>query len=623
MSLPTDNVNRCFCAEENFFIIDSENLENVETRIFGFCIQDRAISGADTEQGAAMEQPGRCGAYTAIRRSEDQITVTQDYLGSYGLYLYRAGDKFVISNSFYYLVEHLKGRKLTINMDYVNAMRVVDLCSMFLAETMVNEIEMLPPNVVLHIDIPKKSLRIESLEQKEGTVEMDSQAGAQILDRWFERWTVFLRNLQMHTDNIQVALSGGFDSRVTFMLALCSGMDMDRVRVFSIQDNLHTHEEDFEIASGIAEHFHIRLNSHSLKGDPVNGTGKDVFDMVLYGKLPFHKEMYFKYRKNRNKYFLVSGSGGEMFRSYWDMSEKDLVKEYTDMVKAFPRKVRKELYRSVTAIFSRTFERLSAGDYCKDLSHALYRQARCRNHFGRAIVEDSWIGQYQITPWIDPELSMLKRSTDAVSDPNLLYTFILARYCPDLLSFPFEGEREIAPETIQYALDLNKKFPRTEKSITEPFEREWLFRMQDRRLSPADGRDTVITNQQMTRALKRTFEHPVFRQALSENIDDAFIKPAIKYYYEREFHPLRRYFPLLAETLVRNVINEKDLYSWFIDRLSLELGDAEKEESGDSPFMTRQEKRIIQKVRIKKRIKGSVRWAFHIAKEGISKCVHR
>ena len=249
----TDNRNICFLPDEHFFILDSEHLDRTETSFFGFCISDGILIDGNSNQKISAESLSGCGAYISITRSENEILIRQDYLGCYGLYLYQSSDGFVISNSFYYLLTYLKGRKLTINTDYVNAMQVVELCSMFYSETMIKEIEMLPSNVVLHIDIPKKELQTEILPHKEESVDLDSRPAFQILDSWFDRWTTFFRNLQKCTDNIQVALSGGFDSRVTFMLALCSGMDLNQVRINSIKDNLHTHEEDYLIAEKIAE----------------------------------------------------------------------------------------------------------------------------------------------------------------------------------------------------------------------------------------------------------------------------------------------------------------------------------------------------------------------------------
>ena len=600
----TDNRNICFLPDEHFFILDSEHLDRTETSFFGFCISDGILIDGNSNQKISAESLSGCGAYISITRSENEILIRQDYLGCYGLYLYQSSDGFVISNSFYYLLTYLKGRKLTINTDYVNAMQVVELCSMFYSETMIKEIEMLPSNVVLHIDIPKKELQTEILPHKEESVDLDSRPAFQILDSWFDRWTTFFRNLQKCTDNIQVALSGGFDSRVTFMLALCSGMDLNRVRINSIKDNLHTHEEDYLIAEKIAEHFHFRLNSHSLKGAPVNCTAKDVFDMALYGKLPFHKQMYFKYKKNTKKYFLVSGAGGEMLRSYWDMSADELIEQYAERIKSFPHRVRKDLDASLHRIFDRTLEKLSADCASDDINNALYRYVRCRNHFGRAIVEDSWINQLQITPWIDPELALLKRRTDTFNDANLLYTLILVRYCPDLLSFPFEGERVLSTDTIKYAETLNMKYPRERSGSDKLDFHESSLIAQDERSKHIIGRPSVISNRQMESALKHTVDQSIFREAKSDPVWDACIWRAVKNYYVENFHPLRYFYPNIAAFLVRGALDGKESYSWFIHCLSSELDHVIKEEQqGFSPSKTRpvilRDRIVVIKFRIK------------------------
>ena len=40
------------------------------------------------------------GAYIYVHTEDDNITITQDYIGSYGLYYYQQDNYFAISNSF-------------------------------------------------------------------------------------------------------------------------------------------------------------------------------------------------------------------------------------------------------------------------------------------------------------------------------------------------------------------------------------------------------------------------------------------------------------------------------------------------------------------------------------------
>ena len=87
-----------------------------------------------------------------------------------------------------------------------------------------------------------------------------------------------------------------------------------------------------------------------------------------------------------------------------------------------------------------------------ELTRVLYRETRCRNHFGKGIVEGWLANIVTLSPLMDPDLYRLRLSSEQCSDRNVLSALILDRYAPDLLSFPFEGGRSIDPATVSSAL---------------------------------------------------------------------------------------------------------------------------------------------------------------------------
>ena len=90
-----------------------------------------------------------CGVFALIR---DKIIISQDFNGSYGIYLYENENEFIISNSFFKLVNYVKeDYTITLNKEYADAFIAADFCSLIYEETLVNEIRLLPKNYELSI----------------------------------------------------------------------------------------------------------------------------------------------------------------------------------------------------------------------------------------------------------------------------------------------------------------------------------------------------------------------------------------------------------------------------------------------------------------------------------------
>ena len=76
-----------FNAKDEFFVIDSDNLNNITSRFYGYSIQKTGIFDAGSlneEQVAGLDGHG-CYVYVDV--TADNITINQDYNGCYGLYL--------------------------------------------------------------------------------------------------------------------------------------------------------------------------------------------------------------------------------------------------------------------------------------------------------------------------------------------------------------------------------------------------------------------------------------------------------------------------------------------------------------------------------------------------------
>ena len=449
-----------FSIEDNFFVIDSNNLDDVNTKLYGYCISEYSNHADYLDNKINLNG---LGAYIYIFVDKNRITINQDYVGSYGLYLFRDKDYFALSNSFIYLVDYVKTKyKITLNKDYANYLLVCDLCSEIYEDTIVNEIKMLDRSAFVEIDKSNRSLKIDYIDYSENAVELGSDECFDILDNWYYRWTSIIKNLKIENNNLMTDLSGGIDSRLVFLLFLGSEIDLNTIKVNSIDDKLHTHIEDFEIASQIANDYKFVLNKKIHSGGTKYSL-KDTLNISFYLKLCFHKQMYFKKTRNVNSFYRFCGSGGECIRDYWNYSNIfDFIKNEQAFVRMYPNEIHSELSASIEKILNKSFfnirEKLNSNEINDlDLLQNLYKETRCRNHFGKAFIEDYFSNVISFAPLLDPELQKIKLHLNECMDNNLFISLIFLRYCPNLLNYKFEGNRFIDKNTIEFAKKINDK----------------------------------------------------------------------------------------------------------------------------------------------------------------------
>lgn len=218
-----DEFERLYSNE--IFLFDSNNLENVDTRLYGFAFNNfDEIVTQNTFQENDQITPNGAYVYTEVKN--DEIIIKQDFIGAYGIYLYRKGSYFAISNSFIKLAEYLKDKEiLTFNREYAEAFLFTGLCSFAYGETLINEIEVLPRTYEIIINKKNKSVNYEIKNYQEHTVPLNSEEGLKTLDKWYNKWVNIIRSIKLKTNNISFDLSGGFDTRVVSALWLTSNID--------------------------------------------------------------------------------------------------------------------------------------------------------------------------------------------------------------------------------------------------------------------------------------------------------------------------------------------------------------------------------------------------------------
>lgn len=531
-----------FDVEKEFFLIDSDNLANVKTKLYGYSIQCTGIYEDDDLTAEAIAGLDGRGCYVYVEVKDDNITIKQDFNGSWGIYLFRHGDYFALSNSFFRLLDRVKFKyPLTINRDYCHFLLLNGFCSFAYSETAVNEIQLVERNAILCIDIAKKQLKINMIDYRENTIPLDSEKGIAILDSWIEFWSNILRDVAQHTKFIQADLSGGFDSRIAFIIALNSGINLDEIQIFSHESSLHTYAEDYKIASQIAEHYSFKLNKPLPSNRLFNVSFSDSWNTHLYSKQTVHTG-FMVFQKPVNKCYKLTGYGGEMIRDYW-LSYTSLEKWYQGMLNFHKRNhhfLSDEIDHCMETIIKSGLHK-ARDKYKIEEQNSLYvlqyfyNEGRGRHHFGKVSLGSYFRNEIIISPILDPLIRSVKINTSECLDHKLLVIFLLTRYAPDLLTFPFDSKHFIAPETIEYAKKINERFPRRPKDFATTTGRKY-FHLQPRDLqvekilSMGKNNPRIPDNLKFPACLKSMFESSRTHGLFTTYFDSDFYNYATSYY---------------------------------------------------------------------------------------------
>ena len=312
----SDNKRKIF--EENFFILDSNNLKNVRAHMYGFSVSKNGILTDNYyKQLGEYKEPEPQGVYIMIRKLGNDIIINQDIYGSFGIYIYENNKTqyFALSNSFLLLEEYLIGKEnMSFNKEFADNLILNSLCSFSIEETLIKEIKQIPSNAFIELNINKKSLKIKYLDFKENSIPLESKEGMKILDKWADKWGYILRSLKRKTDKISIDLSGGFDTRLVLSILINSGVNFNNIRINTALDKEHDHEIDFKIASNISSKFGFKLNNLQIENNGTVLNVKDTIYNTIYTKLGFHKEFYLSNMFLDKPRFDFSGFGGEFLR---------------------------------------------------------------------------------------------------------------------------------------------------------------------------------------------------------------------------------------------------------------------------------------------------------------------
>ncbi len=540
--------------ENEFFVIHSMNLDSINKRLYGYTLNNDEVI---QDVNLIKERLTGEGTYVYVDVNNDKISIFQDKNGSYGLYLFRKDDFFAISNSFLKLVEFLKhDYLLTLNSDYAYGLISAGLCSYIYEETLINEIKSIPRDYVINISKSKRNISLDKVDYGEKTISLDSKEGLEILDNWFYKYINIIRSIKARTNNIIIDLSGGFDSRMTFIFALCSNIDLNKVKIVSlINKNNKSIQEDYEIASEIAEEFNFKLNNNHVffeKRTPF----KDVLTSInlsFYIKLGFHNQMNYIFYRSEEPVYSFSGAGGEKLRGYNDKNPNDFLENYANNAKKLDNTLVEPSLRILKSSIKKMNKKFGINNInSKKIVDLLYTENRFKNHFGKLSVEQYMKNLIRFTPLLDSEINKLKLTTKNCNDEDILMAVIFLRYCPKLLEFRVQGNRKIDDETIQIAKEINKIKP------FEPKQYEFIsgppINMDELKENSKNFKYYFGTNKSVNDYLKTIFYSRKFEMEFKKYFTDNLYNNISKSIETRQYFPLHHAFPVFSIMKILNDI---------------------------------------------------------------------
>lgn len=434
-----------------FFAFDSFDFDNIKSDVYGYtiCKNNDIICISNNIQNIIG------GCYIIIEKHENNILIKQDDLSMLSIYYYYDNNYWAISNSFYSLCKLLKSKnkKITINNLYIDQYIQHTLNSHACNKTMVNEIFILPcfSEMILsknELHVLEKHIDIES-------VELDSKKGVEIIDNWIKKWSTILNAIYKTNLNIQIDLSGGFDSRVIFSLAnyAISDLNSNNINIYSkigkTKGMIEHLTDDFIIANQIADKLDIKLNNNNNTiSQNKRNSGVLQYNILKNLFMFCHKEGYLcTYVKNKPM-FHFGGISGEVIRRHLD--------DYTNYKK---RCYSNPLQTNKTVIDEfindlNDIEKISKTKFERNLR--FYLETDNKHHFGTSMYNDFISNIFLISPFNDKELLKLKIPENV--DPNIIFAIIIYKTTPDIFDIDFQNCRKFNDNVKIFTKELCKKY---------------------------------------------------------------------------------------------------------------------------------------------------------------------
>lgn len=445
--------------EDTLFVLSSDNYRYIqESHLYGYCFTEKKFLRdcvINTEDSISIDSPG---CFIAIINEPEQLRIIQDGTSFFQLYFYHCDDYWAVSNSFWKLCDYLKPKhKLTLDEIYCEQFISSGVSPLTLKRTLANEIEILPPRTEIRIN--ETFSLIEHISDLIDKTPVNSQEAMALVDKWVSKWATIIRSIYDAGFKIKLDLSGGYDSRVSLALALASGIDLnsDQVIIYSRGPSKVYGDEDWEIASAIADHFSFSIQSKYDVENAVHLSGRDRFEINRLILSNCHREPYFPGAYYEKPVFYLNGLAGENVRGW---------KQRDDFLTFFKNPYGQSSIHYIPVIAQRElledWDKLPVFNKVAEINekerNRYYMMAvRSRNHFGVVALQNYLLNYIQVPNFND--IDILRIGLVEGIDPVSLFTIILHRTCPDLLEFPVEGKRSFPQNGRELAKRLADQYP--------------------------------------------------------------------------------------------------------------------------------------------------------------------
>lgn len=437
---------------EDFFVLTSENCPATLSAFYGFFYDSNYIFIRSNPK--ILLDKYTAGVYVNLQVNDGKIIVQQDYLCSFGLYIYKVSGYWALSNSFYILARFLSDRVcLQKNEEYMELYEAA-MVPYSVNETAIKEITELGQGQFIEIDIKTKYLIISKYHYNKATVNPYTKEGIEILDRWHKKYSRIIQNITSHNFYIICDLSGGFDSRAAASVLWKPDIFKD-VYIYSPDDDIY--KEDYKIASMIASQYGFRFRKPNPEYIKISSY-RSILNS-LNTKLYFHTELYFKSSYYLQPLFSLNGGGGEALRSYYNADAQTFIKRLT--------KNRPIAERCMTRTWNYIMD-----NYPEEIieSQKFYNYCRSKNHFGRSAVESFLCNMISIAPLLDPVLYDFNLTPQGfTNDRNSFFSLIYTRYLSEIAELPFDKGRSINKITREFVRNINNKYPYHDDNDNSPF----------------------------------------------------------------------------------------------------------------------------------------------------------
>lgn len=453
---------------DNSFIISSKNCDNFKNVIVGYAIYNNEIYLSWEDSLLEVKDWNLVqGAYVALYLKEESLYLRRDNMGLIRLYFFEKDGYWAISNSFWKMCEQLKEEfALTLNIGYAEALMAHNMTAFVPYESLCNEIRVLSIFDEVKINILSHDIQIENKYELNEQYNLDSVQAFEEIDKWISYWGSVIKSIELTGYNLEIDLSGGYDSRIAYAIAKAAKIDFSKpnVLVYSVRPKelgaKNHFSGDYEIAEKIAQKHNVKLVSSIEKFGKVEISASDRYKIYEDTLADCVNEVFDRSIFYENTLIKWGGYLGETVRgceaNYW---KRGLIHRCCINDGAFQSLVpMKYALRAVLEANKKVQQVIGKND--KDSrENALQYTMECYDgaFFGKQIQQYQRVNILCMSPFMD--LALRKIQVNENYRPEILFAAILARVCPELLDLPYSSEAGFTKEEIELVMELNEKYP--------------------------------------------------------------------------------------------------------------------------------------------------------------------